>query len=906
MTIRNLDFMFKPASIALIGASDRVGSVGAVLTQNLLHSGFKGQIFLVNPKYEAIENVPVYRDLASLPLAPDLAVVATPPELLAELTAELGSRGTKAAVVVTASSYGCEGECRAKWHSEMLEAARPYLLRILGPNSMGIIAPGLGLNAGLGHVQPAAGNLAFAAQSGAVEAAVLDWAVSRNIGFSHFIGLGDMADVDFGDLLDYLANEPGTKAILLYMETVTNARKFMSAARAAARMKPVIVVKAGRYGESARAAEIHTGARAGRDEAYEAAFCRAGMLRVPDLQELFAAVETLGAAKPVQGDRLAVLTNGGGPGVLAVDALKDAGGRLAQLSPETMTRLDALLPPSWSQANPVDILDNAPPGRYGEALEILLEDKGLDGLLVLNAPSAVISSLEAAQRVVESMKKGATKARPQVVLTCWPGGPTDQEARRLFAQNRIPTYESPADGVRGFMHMVHYRRNQEMLMEIPPNIPESFTPDTKAAQAVIDQALLEDRSWLTAVESKSVLNTYGIPVVPTLFAATPEEAATLTTHLHPPVALKILSPDIQYKTEVCGVALHLDSPEMVRETARAMADEVRSARPDARIHGFTLQPMVHRMNAHELLLSVFEDSQFGPVIVFGHGTISADAIQDKAFALPPLNMHLAREVMSRTRIHRVLEGQGAVPAVNVEAVALTLVKISQLICDFASIAELEINPLLVDARSVIALDVRIRVAGAESPGVQRLAIRPYPKELEETLTLPDGGSLLIRPIRPEDEPGFHTLFAGLSPDDIRLRFLHPMKALPHSLAARLTQIDYDREMALVVTDTDAQVAAQETGTRRPQLYGSVRLSADPDIERAEFAILLRRDMTGVGLGPMLMRRIIEYARSRGIKEIYGEVLSENRAMLSLCKAFRFTCRRDPDEPGVMAVCLNLS
>jgi acetyltransferase len=897
MTVRNLEFMFKPASVALIGASQNTSSLGAVILRNLLGAGFKGEIFPVNPKYETVEGLLCYPNIASLPKTPDLAVIATAPNSVPELIAELGALGTKAAVVITAGFGEGGSEQGQRLQKAMLDAARPHLLRIMGPNCLGIMVPGACLNASFGHVQPLTGNLAFVAQSGAMLTSVLDWATSRNIGFTHLVSLGDMADVDFGDILDYLANDSHTRAILLYIEAVTHARKFMSAARAAARIKPVIVVKAGRYTEGARAAASHTGALAGADGVYDAAFRRAGMLRVIDMQALFDAVETLAMAGPVSGDRLAILTNGGGIGVLATDTLIDKGGRLAELSPETLARLNEVLPPTWSHGNPVDIIGDAPGSRYADALEVLLDDKGINAVLVLNCPTAVASSTDAAQAVIDTLKKSTLMYRRPVLLTSWLGDGAAVAARRLFSQNRIPTYETPTEAVRGFLQMVRYRRNQEMLMQTPPTIPEAFAPDTEKAQQVINQALAEGRTWLTEIEAKRVLAAYSIPVVPTHIAASPEESVELAARLGKTVALKIISPDITHKSDVGGVALDLETPEVVRKTAEAMKERVQNARPDARIVGFAVQPMIRRLHAHELIIGVIDDAQFGPVLLFGHGGTAVEVIRDTALALPPLNMHLAREVMSRTRIYGLLEGYRGMPVTDIDAIALTLVKVSQLITDIGDIAEIDINPLLADERSVLALDARIKVARATVPAAQRLAIRPYPKELEETLSLPDGRTLQLRPVRPEDEPGFHALFAKLSPEEIRLRFLHPMKILPHDMAARLTQIDYDREMALVL-------AGQSTSGEQ-ELYGGVRIGADPDNERAEFAILLRHDMTGMGLGPMLMRRIIEYARNRGIGEIFGEVLSENKIMLKLCQVFGFTVRPAPDDPGVMIVSLKL-
>jgi acetyltransferase len=891
MTIRNLDFLFNPESVAVIGASKRPASVGAVLARNLVAGGYAGAIMPVNPKYDNIEGLRVYPDVASLPTAPDLAVICTPPTTVPALIKELGTRGTRAAIVISAG-FGESGEQPGRdLQQQMLEAARPYVLRVLGPNCLGLMAPRAVLNASFAHVSPTPGNLAFVAQSGAIVTSVLDWARARGIGFSYLVSLGDMADVDFGDMLDYLANDAATRAILLYIETIMHARKFMSAARAAARMKPVIVVKAGRYAEAARAAASHTGALAGTDAVYDAAFRRAGMLRVYSLEELFDAVQALTLSRHPRGDRLAILTNGGGVGVLATDALIQQGGHLAELSADTRARLDQLLPPTWSHGNPVDIIGDAPASRYGEALAMLFEDDNIDAILVLNCPTAIVSGTDAACAVIETM---ASRQGPPV-LTSWVGDGATVTARRLFNEHRIPTHDTPEQAVRAFMYLVDYRRNQELLMETPPSVPAAFTPDVARARAPLDQALHEGREWLLEPEAKQMLAAYGIPVVTTRTARTPDEAASLAAEIGGAVALKILSRDIIHKSEVGGVALDLAGPTTVRETAATMQDKLRREYPDARIAGFAVEPMVRRPGAYELIVGATLDVQFGLVVLFGHGGTGVEVIDDKALALPPLNMRLAHELISRTRIARLLRGYRAQPAVNLDEIALTLIRVAQLVVDIPEIVELDINPLLADEYGVLALDARIRVSAA--PPAERLAIRPYPKELEEDIPLADGRTLSLRPILPEDEPALQAAFAKLTPEEIRLRFFVPVKTLSHVVAARFTQIDYDREMALILTERGIP--------GKTEIYGVVRISADPDNEHAEYAIIVRGDMTGLGLGVVLMRRIIDYARSRGIGEIYGDVLRENKTMLKLCQALGFTQSRVPDEPSIVRVTLNL-
>ena len=897
MSVRNLDSLFNPSSVALVGASATPLTVGAVAARNIFAAGFHGDIYLVNPRRSEIDGHPCFNDVASLPAAPDLAVIATPPDSVPEVIAQLGARGTKAAVVITAG-FGEGGSASGQARCDaMLAAARPHLLRIVGPNCFGLMLPRIDLNASFIHLQPLPGRLAFVAQSGALLATVVDWATHRRIGFSHLVSLGDMADVDFGDMLDYLSADSHTRAILLYVESITQARKFMSAARAAARVKPVIVVKAGRYAASATAAASHTGAMAGSDAVYEAAFKRAGILRVNDLEALFDAVSTLGMLQPVTGDRLAIVTNGGGIGVLATDTLMYKKGTLAEFSEATMERLNAVLPSTWSHGNPVDIIGDASPRRYVDALGAIMDDPGVDAVLVMNCPTAIGASTEAARAVLDAVRQRSTYARRCGLLSCWIGEGPAEAARRVFGEQGIPSYETPTKAVRGFMQMVRYRHSQAMLMEVPPDSPEAFTPDRAAVRKQIDAVLAAGRSWLLETEAKAVLAAYGIAVVPTAVAETPEEASRIAAQMTGPFVLKVLCDGILHKSDAGGVALNLETAGAVRERAAWMIEHFGRTVADAADIRFSVQPMVAKEHARELIVGMHVDPQFGPVLLFGHGGTAAEIIADRALALPPLNMNLAREMIAATRIARLLAGYRGVPAADIEEIAVTLLKVSQLVCDFAEVVELDINPLLATPRGVLALDARIRVQPAGGPAPQRLAICPYPTELEQTIRLPDGQTLLLRPIRPEDEPAFQRFFAGLSPEAIRLRFLHPMKMLPKNLAARLTQIDYDREMALVLTGGDSR--------QNGDLFGVVRFCADPNIEKAEFAILLGGDRTGLGLGPMLMRRIIDYARSRGLQRIFGDVLSDNRSMLALCKAMGFNRRNVPDDPGVVEVSLQL-
>lgn len=889
MTIRNLDFLFKPRSVALIGASKQEQSVGAVLARNLLEGGLDGPVLPVNPRHQHIHSVTTYPTIDALPTVPDLAVIATPKETVPEIIATLGAAGTKAAVVVTAGFGEGRDAGGASLRQAMLDASKPHLLRIVGPNCLGVTVPSVGLNASFAQTAPLPGRLAFVAQSGAIVTSVVDWATDRGIGFSHLVSLGDMADVDFGDMLDYLANQRECRAILLYVEAVTHTRKFMSAARAAARSKPVIVIKTGRYAEGARAVASHTGALAGSDAVYDTAFRRAGMLRVYSLAELFAAVETLSAIDPPKDDRLAIVTNGGGMGILATDTLMEQNGQLATLSKETIARLGAVLPDTWSHANPIDIVGDANAERYGRTVDALLEDPDVQTVLVLHCPTAISSGVQSAAAVIAS----AASHPRATVLTCWVGGASAFRARALFAEHGLPTYETPHEAVRAFTHMVAYRHNQKTLMEVPPSIAEEFEPDRAQVRAIVDRALDATTSWLTEPQAKAVLAAYAIPTITSEIAPNPKAAAEIAARLGGPVAVKILSPDITHKSDVGGVLLDLVGPRAVEAAAGAMIERIHAHHPGARLEGFTVAPMVERPGAYELILGAALDPQFGPILLFGQGGTAAELIQDRAIALPPLNLALAREVMERTRIYRLLRGFRDRSAVDLDAIAMTLIKLSQLIIDFPEVQELDINPLLADEYGVVALDARIRVAPATAPGTARLAIRPYPKELEETVSLPDGRTLLIRPVVPEDEPCFHAAFATLTPEEIRMRFFTPMKRLTHVQAARFTQIDYDREMALVLTDP------VQPGTG--EIHGVVRIVADPDNERAEFAIIVHHDFTGHGLGRHLMERILAHARQRGIGDVYASVLRENVPMLRLAQSLGFAQTNDPEEADTVHI-----
>lgn len=896
MTIRNLEYLFKPRSIAVVGRGKQPANMDTGIEFNLIEGGFKGPVMPVNPEYQSISGILAYKDIAHLPVVPDLAILTTPLEEAPDLITELGARGTKAALLLTREILQTHQsdnepppdtevkrvytESVEALKQQILDAAKPNLLRVMGPDHLGYAVPAANVNASLNPTRPLSGNIALLCQSAAMLRGMIDWATSRNIGFSHAISVGMRWDVDLGDLLDYLLRDTNTRAILMYMENTRNRRKFMSAARAAARVKPVIVLKP---------RDFRTGPL--EDAVYDAAFQRAGILRVNNIEQLFGAAETLATAKPVYGSRLTILSNSYSLALLTSDSLLRHGGQLAKISDATRGRLARDCRPGHPIENPVDLGDAANSEHYAKALDLLLQEPGSDGVLVIYAPSSMDRSLESAKAVIDRAKSR------RLIMTCWIGETLVEPARDLFNKAHMPTYRAPGEAVEAFMRLAQHRHTQELLMETPPSIPEEFTADVETARRIIQIALTAGRRRLNAYETCQILGAYEIPVAPVYFAATPEAATDKVLEIDMPVALKILSPDIVKKSDVGGVAFNLKSPLEVLVAASDMLKRVNDLAPDAAIDGFAVQPMQSRVGAYELMIGVRTGRRFGPVIFFGHGGTEADVIDDVAYALPPLNMQLARDLMSRTRLHQRLATNRGRPA-DLDAVALTLIKVSQMVVDLAEIVEMDINPIWTDASGVLTLDANILIEEATQT-TQRLAISPYPKQLERLCQFPDGRSFLIRPILPEDEPELQALVKRMPAEDVRMRFFQPIRELPHEMAARLTQLDYEREMALIVTEPD-------TLPGKGKIMGAVRCNADPNFEKAEYAILVDRTMTGMGLGPLLMRYIIDYARGLGIKELYGEVLRENESMLRLNRALNFQFHTSSDDPSVIHVSLALT
>lgn len=875
MSVRHLDALFQPRAVAVVGASRRPQSVGAVVMRNLLRGGFSGPILPVHPEAEAVEGVLAWRRVADLPVVPELGVVCTPPASVPGVVEELAEAGARAVVVLTAGLEPARGS-REPDHAKALgRVARRRGLRVLGPNCVGVLAPGSGLNASFSHVDALPGRIALVAQSGAVCTAALDWARSRDIGFSKIVSLGNSLDIDVGDCLDYLATDPDTTSILLYLESLRDAREFLSAGRAASRAKPVIVVKAGRAPAAARAAASHTGALAGSDAVFDAAFRRAGMLRVGRIEELFDAVETLARSRPLVGERVAVVGNAGGPGVLAVDALMAGGGHLAELSDATLERLDAVLPSMWTRANPVDLVGDATGSRYQAALEVLLGASEVDALLVIHAPTAIAEGEDAARATAEAAKAGRRRIP---VLASWLGSAHAEPARQRLREAGLPCYETPERAAEAFLHLVGWRHGQGALTETPASRPE-VEVDAAGARKVLEGALERGASWLSESEGRALLAAYGIPHVSSRFAEDLEHAAAAAREVGLPAVLKILSPDVVHKSDVGGVILGLDSAEAVRQEALAMQARVRERVPEARIQGFTVQPMVDRRRGVELLVGAATDPIFGPVILFGRGGTAAEVIGDRALELPPLNAALARDMIERTRVWRRLRGYREQAPADVQTLCDMLVAVGRLVAEQPEVCELDLNPVVADPDGALAVDVRVRIEKSRKRGRERLAILPYPSELEEVVELPGGRRIRLRPIRPEDEPAHEAFFARLDPEDIRYRFFGIVRELSHDQLARFTQIDYDREMAFVAEPAEPGEPAETLGV--------VRAVEDADRERAEFAIIVRSDLKGQGLGRALMSKLIRYCRMRGVGAIVGDVLGENRAMLGLVRHLGF-------------------
>ena len=889
VSIENLNKIFHPQRVAVIGASDTPTSVGYTVLRNLVGSGFPGVVYPVNSKRESVQGIHAYKDVPSLPHAPDLAVICTPGRTVPGLIRDLGEAGTRGIVVISAG-FREIGEEGRKLEAQILqEQAKFPGMRIIGPNCLGIIVPGLSLNASFAAETPPKGHIGFISQSGALCTSVLDWAIDQGIGFSYFVSVGNMLDVTIADLIDYFGSQTETQSIILYIESITEAREFMSAARAFARSKPIVAYKAGRFAESAAAAASHTGAMAGVDAVYEAAFQRAGIERIFQIEDMFDCAELLARQQPPKGDRLAIVTNAGGPGVMTTDALIARDGHLAPLSEETIQKLNEFLPPFWSHNNPVDVLGDAPPERYAKALDIVLNDPSVDAVLVILTPQAMTDSTGTAQAVGETAKK-----HKKPVLAAWMGGHTVAEGMQVLNDFGIPSYTTPEKAVRAFMHLVSYARNLTLLHETPRDIPVAFSFDRQRLRGVFESLLTEGAEILTESVSKAFLEAYGIPVSKPFLARTAEQAVEIAKRIGFPVVMKIHSPQITHKTDVGGVKLNLASESAVREAFEQMTQRAAERRPDAQIIGCTVQKMVSYPNSFELIIGTKRDPVFGSVILVGMGGVAAEVFQDRALALPPLNETLARRALESLKSWPLLRGYRGRPGVNIDKLIEVLMRFSYLVADYPEIQELDVNPLLVTPDEVIALDARVIVdRTALVYGVRpyaHLAIRPYPEEFVTDRQLKDGTPVVLRPIKPEDEPMWHELLASCSTQSLWFRFSYLFKQTTHEMASRYCFIDYDREIGIV-----AEV--EEEGQRR--LIGVGRLVADANHEVAEYAVIVVDRWHGRGLGGLLTDYCLEVAKRWGIKKVVAETSKDNARMLATFRNRGFEFNEKADQEVVL-------
>lgn len=863
MSQRGLEALLRPKSIAVIGASAKTDRAGYLMMRNLLAGGFNGPVMPVTPSHKAVCGVLAWPDIASLPFAPDLAVICTHSKRNFKLLQNLGEKGCKACIILSAAPNQL---------SELLACANRWQIRLLGPNSLGLLAPWQGLNASFSPFPIQKGKLAFISQSAAVSNTILDWAQQREVGFSWFIALGDSLDIHIDELLDYLARDTKTSAILLYLEHLSDARRFVSAARSASRNKPILVIKSGRSAEAQALLKTHTGL----DSAWDAAIQRAGLLRVQDTHELFSAVETLSHMQPLRGEKLMIVSNGAAPAALALDELWSRNGKLALLSEETKAKLYEALPANVEPGNPVDLRDDATPERYLRAIEVLLDSLDFDALMIMHAPSAAAPGTSCANAVIELLRRHP-RGKYVTLITNWCGEFSSQEARRLFSDAGIPTYRTPEGAVTAFMHMVEYRRNQKQLRETPA-LPANLKANASVARSVIQQALLDGADALDTHEVRPILQAYGLNTLPTWIASDSAEAVHIAEQIGYPVALKLRSPDIPHKSEVQGVMLYLRTASEVQQAADAILDRVKITLPQARIHGLVVQSMANRAGAQELRVVVEQDPVFGPLIMLGEGGIEWRPNQQAAVALPPLNMNLARYLVIQAIKSGKIRGRSALRPLNIPGISQLLVQVSNLIVDCPQINRLDIHPLLASGNEFTLLDVTLQLAQFEGDADARLAVRPYPHQLEEKVILKNAEHCLFRPILPEDEPELQRFIAQVTKEDLYYRYFSEINEFTHENLANMTQIDYDREMAFV--------AVRRLGDR-DEILGVTRAISDPDNIDAEFAVLVRSDLKGLGLGRRLLEKLISYTANHGLQQLNGITMPNNYGMISLARKLGF-------------------
>lgn len=886
-----LSTLFEPRSVAVIGASDRENSVGNVIFKNILNSGYKGRLYPINPKHAQVQGVDCLKSIEEIGARVDMAVICTRPQSVPGIVEACGRSGVKN-VIVIASGFSEAGHIGANIERKMLEIARSYSVRILGPNCLGLIRPELGLNATFAQVTAAPGNLALVSQSGAMCSAVLDWAKSNGVGFSTVISIGSTADVDFGEILDYLIHDTRTHYILMYVEGIRNARRFMSALRSAARIKPIILLKAGRHESGSVAAQAHSGMAAVADAVFEAAIRRAGVVRVQNVGQLFYASKGLASKFRPQGNRLAIVTNGGGPGAMAADRASDMGAPIAVLDPKTISTLNTFLPPTWSHRNPVDIMGDASAERYRDTVLAVSEDPGVDAILVMLSPQAMTHPLEVAKEIIELHKKGI-----KPLLCCWMGEEQVAASRKMLEDAGIPSFRMPETAVELFHSISTFYRNQKLLLQTPAPILQQDRPEFEGAIMLIEAVLAEKRKVLSEMESKAILRAFRIPVSPTMVARSATEALLLAEQIGFPVALKIDSPDIAKKSDAGGVRLNVTNAPGVRNAYLDIIETVKQRHPEAHIHGVSIEPFMARPNGRELKITVFRDPTFGPIITFAAGGNTMEIFSERTVALPPLNSFLAEDLINSTRASRLLEPIRNMPGVDMQALQEVLLHISEMVCELPWVVDMEINPLIVDENGAIAVDARIQVDYAITTGdrYSHMAIYPYPSHLIQEWNMKEGVKVRVRPIRPEDAEIEQNFVRNLSDESRYSRFMGDIKELSQSQLVRFTQIDYDREMALIAVIEDPEDANKEIQV------GVARYASNPDGESVEFALAVADNWQKSGLGRKLMTAIIECARSRGYRAVIGDVLSTNNKMLRLMSSLGFTIHPHPDDTAVKRV-----
>ncbi|MCK0508306.1 bifunctional acetate--CoA ligase family protein/GNAT family N-acetyltransferase [Aromatoleum anaerobium] len=877
--------LLEPKSVGVIGASQREASLGNVVIRNMQNAGFRGRLFAVNPKHESVLGVPCYKSVEDVPHRLDLVVIAVRADQVLSIVESCGRAGVKA-VIIMSTGFSETGARGALLERHVVEAARRYRIRLLGPNCLGIMRPVLGLNATFAHVSAIKGTIGLISQSGALCTSILDWAEPNNIGFSAVVSLGSSSDIDFGEVLEYMISDPRTESIIMYVEGIRDARRFMSALRGAARVKPVLLIKVGRHPDVSRAIRSHSGSMSGNDAVFDAALRRAGVIRLYNMGQLFAAANALFSHFRPRGNRLAIVTNGGGPGVMAADRAADLDIPLSEFSDGTMEKLNAALPAGWSHGNPVDILGDADVERYRKAVQAVLEGPNVDGVLVMLTPQANTDPTAVAEAVVE-LEKTADKP----VVTCWMGEQLVGPGRKVFEAAGIPTFRTPEPAVELFSHLSAYYRNQKLLMQTPASLSHLNPPSVESARLVIETALAERRKVLNSMESKALLAAFRIPIAQTVVARSATEAMVLAEEIGLPVVMKIDSPSIIHKADSGGVRLNLGSLAAVRTAYQEILEEVRKNKPAATINGVAIEPMILKRNGRELVVGVRRDAVFGPVITFGEGGNRVVANRDMEIALPPLNHYLVRDLIKSSRVSVLLGEFRNMPPVNMESLEFVLLRVSEMVCELPWITELEINPLIVDENGAVAVDARVTVENV-SPSVDRyahMAIHPYPSQLITKWTSVDGVEVTIRPIKPEDAELEVEFVRTLSAETKYYRFMNTMRELPPAMVARLTQIDYDREMAFLAT-------IQEGG--KEVEIGVCRYAVNPDGESCEFAIVVADAWQRHGLARKLMGILIETARNKGIMYMNGVFLANNERMLKFVQGLGFTLSNDPEDSTV--------